>query len=148
MLLSRQSEGANMATEKKRIVSGRARQITIESEDRPGTLARLAKIIGRAKANIVAFSCAPAGVLGAIHLVVDDWDRATKALNREGVSYTEQEVLQVEMPNLPGCLGEFAEKLAKQGINITTAYGSAPRGTKKATVVFKVSDLEKAAGIR
>ena len=137
-----------MATEKKRIVSARTRQITIDSEDRPGTLARLAKIIGRAKANIVAFSCAPAGVLGAIHLVVDDWDRATKALNREGVAYTEQEVLQVEMPNLPGSLGEFAEKLAKQGINITTAYGSAAKGTKKATVVFKVSDLEKAAGIR
>ena len=137
-----------MATEKKRIVSARTRQITVDSEDRPGTLARLAKIIGRAKANIVAFSCAPAGVLGAIHLVVDDWDRATEALNREGVSYTQQEVLQVEMPNLPGSLGEFVEKLAKQGINITTAYGSAAKGTKKATVVFKVSDLEKAAGIR
>ena len=137
-----------MATEKKRIVSGRTRQITIDSEDRPGTLARLAKIMGRAKANIVAFSCAPAGVLGAIHLVVDDLDRATKALNREGVAYTEQEVLLVEMPNLPGCLGEFAEKLAKQDINITTAYGSASKASKKATVVFKVSDLEKAASIR
>jgi hypothetical protein len=137
-----------MATEKKRIVSARTKQLSIECEDRPGTLVRLTKIMGRAKANIVAISCASAGVLGAIHLVVDDVDRAKKTLNREGVSYTEQEVLRVEMPNLPGCLGEFAEKLAKQEVNITTAYGSASKGSKRATVVFKVSDLEKAAGIR
>lgn len=136
-----------MATEKKRIVSARTVQLSIECEDRPGTLARVTKIMGRAKANIVAISCAPAGVLGVLHFVVNDAGRAKKILNREGISYTEQEVLRVEMPNLPGRLGEFAEKLAKQGINITTAYGSASRASKRATVIFKVSDLEKAAGI-
>jgi len=137
-----------MAREKKRIVSGRTMQLSIECEDRPGTLARLTRIIGRAKANIVAISCAPVGVLGTLHVVVDDVDRVKKILNREGVSYTEQEVLRVEMPNLPGSLGEFAEKLTKQDVNITTAYGSASRGSKRATVIFKVSDLEKAASIR
>ena len=137
-----------MAMEKRRIISGRTKQLSIECEDRPGTLARLTKLMGRAKANIVAISCAPAGVLGTIHLVIDNVDRAKKILDREGVSYTEQEVLQVEMPNLPGCLGEFAEKLAKQEVNITTAYGSSSKGSKRATIVFKVSDLEKAASIR
>jgi hypothetical protein len=52
------------------------------------------------------------------------------------------------MKNLPGCLGEFAGRLPEQNINITTAYGSAVKGCKKATVIFKVSDLEKAARIR
>jgi len=49
---------------------------------------------------------------------------------------------------LPGCLAAFAKKLAEQDINITTAYGSAARGSKKATVIFKVSDTEKVARIR
>jgi hypothetical protein len=69
-------------------------------------------------------------------------------LDREHVSYTEQDVLHVELENMPGCLGECAGKLAEQNINITTAYGSAVKGCKKVTVIFKVSDLEEAAHIR
>jgi hypothetical protein len=42
-------------------------------------------------------------------------------------SYTEQDVLHVELENVPRCLGEFAGKLAEQNINITTAYGSAAK---------------------
>ncbi len=111
-------------------------------------LSRLAKLLGEEDVNIVAMSCAPLGVQGTIHLVVDDVERAKKALDREHVSYSEQDVLHVELENLPGCLGEFAGKLAEQDINITTGYGSAVKGCKKATVVFKVSDLERAARIR
>ena len=93
-------------------------------------------------------SCATLGVQGTVHVVVDDPRRAKKVLDREHVSYTEQDVLHIEMENVPGCLGEFAGKLAELNINITTAYGSAAKGCKKATVVFKVSDLERAARIR
>ena len=128
--------------------SRKAKQLTITCEDRPGTLSRLANLLGKWDVNIVAMSCAPLGVQGTVHIVVDDMELARNVLDREHVSYTEQDVLHVELENLPGCLGEFAGKLAEQNINITTAYGSAVKGCKKATVVFKVSDLERAARIR
>jgi hypothetical protein len=128
--------------------SRQAKQLSITCEDRPGTLSRLAKLLGKSDVNIVAMGCAALGVQGTVHIVVDDVQEAKKVLDREHVSYTEQDVLHVELENLPGCLGEFAGKLAEQNINITTAYGSAVMGCKRATVVFKVSDLERAARIR
>ena len=111
-------------------------------------LSRLAKLLGESDVNIVAMSCAPFGVQGAVHIVVDDVRRAKEVLDREHFSYTEQDVLHVELENLPGRLGTFAGKLAEQNINITTAYGSTVKGCKKAAVIFKVSDLERAARIR
>ena len=137
-----------MPAAKQLAFSRQAKQLSIDCQDRPGTLSKLAKLLGESDVNIVAMSCATVGVQGTVHVVVDDLGRAKKVLDREYVSYTEQDVLHVEMENLPGCLGEFAGKLAEQNINITTAYGSAVKGCKKATVVFKVSDLERAARIR
>lgn len=137
-----------MPAAKQLAFSRKTKQISITCEDRPGTLSSLAKLLGESDVNIVAMSCAPVGVQGTVHIVVDDVGRAKKVLDREHVSYTEQDVLQVELENLPGCLGEFTGKLAEQNINITTAYGSAVKACKKATVVFKVSDLERAARIR
>ena len=137
-----------MPAAKQLAFSRKAKQISITCEDRPGTLSRLAKLLGEWDVNIVAMSCAPFGVQGAVHVVVDDMERAKNVLDREHVSYSEQDVLHVELQNVPGCLGEFAGKLAEENINITTAYGSAVKGCKKATVIFKVSDLEKAARIR
>jgi hypothetical protein len=74
--------------------------------------------------------------------------RAKKALASAGLSYTETDVLQVELRNIPGALGEFAAKLAEKDINITLGYQTAAKGSKKASVVLAVSDLEQAADIR
>jgi hypothetical protein len=137
-----------MPAAKQRAFTRKAKQLSITCEDRPGTLSRLAKLLGAWDVNIIAMSCAPLGVQGIVHVVVDDMERAKNVLDRERVPYTEQDVLRVELENFPGSLGEFAGKLAEQDINITTAYGSAVKGCKKVTVIFKVSDLERAAGIR
>jgi hypothetical protein len=122
-------------------------QFTIPAEDRPGTLARIAKILGDSQINIIAMNCATFGVQGAIQVVVDDVDKARKALDRLRLPYTEQDVLYLELENVPGCLGEFAGKLAAQKINVMAGYATALKGADKASVVLRVSDLEKAARI-
>ena len=137
-----------MTAAKRLTLSRKTKQLTIICEDRPGTLSRLAKLLGAEDVNIVAMSCAPFGVQGTVHVVVDKVKRAKSVLDRDCVSYTEQDVLQVELDNVPGCFGEFAAKLAEQNINITTGYGSSVKGCKKATVILRVSDQEKAARIR
>ncbi len=45
-------------------------------------------------------------------------------------------------------LANFTGKLAAQNINVTNAYGTAPKGSKKAILIFRVSDLDKAALIQ
>jgi hypothetical protein len=124
-----------------------AKQLTISAEDRPGTLARIAKLLGDAGVNIVAMNCATFGVHGAIQLLVDNVEKARQALDHVRLPYTEQDVLCLELENSPGCLGEFAGKLAAKGINVTSGYATAAKGCQKASVVMSVSDLKTAAQI-
>jgi UTP:GlnB (protein PII) uridylyltransferase len=49
----------------------KATQLTVSCENRPGTLAHVARVLGDAKVNIVAFSVGTSGG-GDVHLVVDD----------------------------------------------------------------------------
>lgn len=133
---------------KTRIVSRKEREFSITCEDRPGTLSHVAKLLGDAKVNILAMSCTTSGVQGAVRVIVDDVPRAKKILDREHLSYTEHDVLYVELPNLPGALADFTGKLAAQNINVTTAYETAAKESKKAIIIFRVSDLDKAAQIQ
>jgi hypothetical protein len=123
-------------------------QLTVSCEDRPGALARIARILGNAKINILALLATAAVDGGFIGLVVDNPKKAKRALDVAGMRYTEQPVLHIELANTPGALGSFAEKLAARAINITAAYQTSVRGAKKASVVLAVSDFEKAARIR
>ena len=126
----------------------KAKQLTVPCENRPGTLAHIARTFGDAKVNILGFFTTTSGTEGAIHVVVDNPNRAKKALEGAGLSYKEEAVLQVELPNLPGALGFFAGKLAAKDVNITCGYQTVVKGSKKASVVLAVSDLEKATRIR
>ncbi|MGA8013837.1 MAG: ACT domain-containing protein [Candidatus Acidiferrales bacterium] len=122
----------------------RAKQLTISAQDRPGTLARIAKVLGDSRVNIMAMNCATFGVQGAIQIIVDDIGKAKEVLDNLRLPYTEEDVLYLELENSPGCLGDLAGKLAAQGINVTTGYGTAIKGSNKASVVLRVSDLEAA----
>lgn len=126
----------------------KATQLTIPVANRPGTMAHVARVLGDAKVDIRAFLTTGAGSTGSVEVVVDNANKAKKALDREGLSYTEEAVLHVELPNKPGALGFFAGKLAAKGINVTTGYATTVKGAKKASIVLAVSDLEAAARIR
>jgi hypothetical protein len=126
----------------------KAKQLSVRVENRPGSLAHLARVFGDAKVNILAFLTTTSNGEGAVHVVVDNVKRARIALDREKLPFTEQDVLHVELPNLPGALAYFAGRLAAKEINITSGYQTTVKGAKKASVVFAVSDLETAARVR
>ena len=92
----------------------KAKQLTVTCENRPGTLADIAKALGDSKVNILSCLATTSGTEGSVRLVVDNVNKAKKALDGAGLSYTEADVLQVELPNTPGTLGKFAGKLAEK----------------------------------
>jgi hypothetical protein len=126
----------------------RAKQLTISHENRPGMVAEIAKVLGDAKVNILSCLTTTSGTEGVTQVVVDKVNKAEKALANAGLSFTEADVLSVELPNTPGALEKFARKLAEKNINITMGYATGGEGSRKTTVVLAVSDLDKAAGIR
>ncbi len=117
----------------------KVKQLTVSLENRPGTLAHMAKALADAKVNIVALLNSTSGTQGSAQVVVDNVNNAKKALGAAGLSYTEGMVEQIELPNKPGALAQLAEKLAKKGVNIESAYATAPNGVKKAVVVLAAS---------
>ena len=126
----------------------KAKQFSVSHENRPGMLAEIAKALGDQKVNILSCLTTTSGTEGTTHLLVDNVNRARKALASAQLSYTEADVLHVELPNKPGALGKFAMKLADNNINITSGYATGGKRSKRATVVLTVSDLDKAARIR
>ena len=50
----------------------KAKQLTVSCENRPGTLAQVARVLGDAKVNILAFLTTTSGTEGSVHLVVDN----------------------------------------------------------------------------
>jgi hypothetical protein len=126
----------------------KATQLTLSHQNRPGMLANIARVLGDAKVNILGFLTSTSGSEGLTHIIVDNVDEAKKAFASAGLGYTEADVLQVELPNKPGALAEFAGKLADENINITAGYATGRTALKKTSIVLAVSDLEKAAGIQ
>ena len=126
----------------------KAKQLSVRVENRPGTLAHVARVLGDAKVNILAFLTSTLGAEGSVQVVVDNVNKAKKALEGAGLAYTESDVLHVELPNIPGALGNFAGKLAAKEINITSGYQTTGKDSRKASVVLAVSDLDTAARVR
>ena len=126
----------------------KAKQLTVRCENRPGELARIARVLADAKVNILGFLAGTSGTEGWVQVVVDKPERAKKALDNEPVPYTEEAVLHVELRNVPRTLAAFTQKLADKDINITAGYQTAVKGSRKANVVLAVSDLDTAARVR
>jgi len=111
-------------------------------------LAEIAKALGDAKVNILSCLTTTSETEGTTHLLVDNVNKAKKALADAQLSYTEADVLRVELANKPGALGKFATKLADNNINIASGYATGGKSSKRSTVVLSVSDLDKATRIR
>ena len=126
----------------------KAKQLTVSVENRPGTLAQVARVLGDAKVNILGFLTGTSGEKGWVELVVDRPNKAKKALDGSGLRYTEKAVLHVQLPNVPGALARFAGKLADKDINITSGHQTSVKGARKASVVLAVSNLDEAARVR
>ncbi len=122
-------------------------QLTVRCENRPGTLAHIARVMGNANVNILGFLLTTSGSKGHVKLVVDDVEKAKEALEEADLFYTGQFVLHARLANVPGALGRFAGKLAAKNINITSGYQTIEKDSKRASVVLEVSNLEKAVRV-
>ena len=126
----------------------RAKQLTVNVPDRPGTLGEIAAALGEKKINIVGLCGAKTGDTGMIWMVVDKTAAAKKVFAQHRWDTSEDEVLAVTLPDSPGSLGRFATKLGNAGVNITFAYTGSAGSARKTTAYFGVSDLKAALKVR
>ena len=124
----------------------RTKQFTIAVQNQPGVVAGIARTLGNAKVNILALLGTAQGTSGTVQIVVEDAGRAKKALDEAKIAYQETTAEEYELPNKPGALAEYLEKLAAKGVSLNPIYATARRGGKTVTVVYTVEAEAQAAG--
>ena len=121
-----------------------SKELTIRTENKPGTLGKLCQTLADQKVNILAFQAVPADGNSSVRIVVDNPATARKVLDAEHLSYTEIDVAQAKLPNRPGELAHAASQLGGSNINIEYAY-SGLDSSNSPVVFFGVKDAGKAA---
>jgi len=118
-------------------------QIDVELPDRPGELAKLAKVLSDASINIDAISAESGGSRAYVSLIVDQPARARVALKGAGYGYAERTVLVCTLEDRPGALAALAGKLGDAGVNITSVIQLESSGGR-VQMAIGVDDLAKA----
>jgi len=120
------------------------KQISIFSENKPGRLQNITKVLAEEGVNILAINIASSNGFGVIRFIVDKCDLAYKSLKQKGFTVSLNEVLAIELVDRPGGLFEVASILSKKKINIENAYVLILGSRKKAFLIVDVHDIEKA----
>lgn len=119
-------------------------QLSVFLDDRPGTLAGVAELLGSHGINLFALSLAEGIGHGYVRMVVDRHDEAKQILHDAGELTMEREVLLVEMPNRPGSLGQVARALSDYRINIEYAYCASGPNVDRGLIVVRTDPIDAA----
>lgn len=122
----------------------KVRQLSIFMENRAGRLAEVVRLLGVAGVNIRALSLADTSDFGILRLIVNDVDKAVKALRDSNHTVSLTDVVAVEVPDKPGGLASVLDPLSAGGINVEYMYAFVEKATDKAVVIFRFDDAEAA----
>jgi hypothetical protein len=120
----------------------RAKALVVRVEDRPGMLGEIATELGAKDVNLRAVHGSNEGGRGVLRMVVDRLAVAKRVLAAKGWHPEEEEILEIELKDKPGTLGEVARLLGDAGVNIRYVFVSTDG--RRATVFLAVSDMKAA----
>ena len=112
--------------------------------NKPGVLAKVLDEIAKAKINVVAMTMMDSAEHGVMRVVGGSRDKIRKAIDKLNMSYSETDVLCLNLPNKAGALADAAHKLSEAHINISYAYCTAGARGGRTTGILKVADVKKA----
>ena len=122
----------------------KVKQISIFLENKAGRLAEVTNILGEQGINIRALSLADTSDFGILRLIVNDNEKATRALKSHGFTVGETEVLAVEVPDKPGGLGKILSIIHEAGMNVEYMYAFVERSSDNAVIIFRFDDIDEA----
>ena len=121
------------------------KQFTLYVENKPGELAKIARMLTKEKINIDGVSVAETTDVGLIQVVVSNAAKTRKVLKKAEIPFTVQNVSLLLLKNVPGALWDVVDRLAKKKVNINYVYATGCNGNKtcEAYVVIGAPDLNK-----
>ena len=97
--------------------------LTVRLVNQPGTLERASDALGRAGINIEGACGYVCGAAGVYHVLVEDADRAQRALIDAGLEIeANQPVAVTPVENQPGAAAAVLRRIAEANLNIDLLY--------------------------
>lgn len=93
--------------------------------NQPGRCARLLEALAEAGVNLEGLcgDLRPGETWGFMHILVEDADKATEILDREGIQVTSRHGVDVhELENRPGAIAETMRAYAEKSENVEVIY--------------------------
>ena len=125
----------------------KAYQITVLAENKPGILAHVTSTLAKKNINIRSVSITSFGDSGQINLIVNDPNRAQKALSKENIPAELKEVIAVLIKDQPGGLDKLLQVLRAENINIENGYGFVIESRKDAVFVLEIKNPERSKAL-
>ena len=123
-------------------------QISVFVENKPGKLQLLTDALARNHINMRALSLAETSEFGIVRTIVEDLDKATEVLTKEGYIYAISKVLGVAIPDEPGGLNRVLYILSQAGINVEYMYAFlGGKDAAHAYMIFHVQDTQEAVAL-
>jgi hypothetical protein len=116
------------------------KDLSIVTENRPGSIAKVAEALGIAGVNIDGICGIGLEGKAYIHILVQEVVKARRALEANHIEVSEElDVLVLEVEDRPGVVGNISRRLANAGVDIQLAYLAT-----STRLVINVDDFAKA----
>ena len=107
----------------------------------------LQRIIAEKKINIDALSLADTKDFGVLRMIVNDPDACSDALKKGGFVVKETDVIALDVDDNPGGLHKILDVFENAGLNIEYMYAGVQHKERKARMIFRIDNIEKALTI-
>lgn len=121
-----------------------SKELYVTTDNKPGTLARVAACLKEAGVSIQGVGAWGEGAQSTFYLFTDNNQRAGEALKKGGYRWTERDVITCQLPHRVGSLAECTKKIADAGVNIEHCYVTATG--PNALFVLATNNNQKALG--
>jgi hypothetical protein len=123
------------------------KQLSVFIENSRGRLANLTKLLGEQGIDLHSLSIADTANFGILRAIVDDNEKALKALRADGYTVNVTDLIALSVQDHPGGLAQALEVLDAEGVAIEYLYSFVRKPGESALLLIKADDMTRAEAV-
>lgn len=120
------------------------KELALRLANRPGQMARVARILAKEHINLAAISVGSSGRMGHVRIIVDRPEVALGLLTAAGFTVESHELIAVHLADESGSFLRILDLLAKEKVNVQSVAILVAREGSQSLVGLSTSNLAKA----